>query len=317
MSATVLNTHSPWIISRRDDLLWFLGSAFAGYFLLAIGVANNGMPVQIVLIWNLLINGPHVFSTATRVLFDQNERSSLGRRWLLIIPLSLIGPAILWYSGYGTLMAVTLIWGHYHSTKQNMGFMFLYRRKAGERVGLSLDKNFSLISYMLPLAYYLTVLISGSTAALPFLLIPALIFAVYYGFYSRRDSWPKRLLLVLTLPLMWLALAYAAADIGSSSRLLIALVATNVSHSCQYLRLMWFHNHNRYSARADLLGFISKRWFYFFASVVLLALPSHLVNYSGELAVAITSGLLFFHYTVDGWIWKSRANPELAVALRL
>src|SRR5579863_8163168 len=82
-----------WIISRRDDLTWFVGSALAGY--LALGLMSVGFPLRLIyFVWFVGIDGPHVIATVTRTYFDKQERARLG--WLLwaLLPLALVGPVM-------------------------------------------------------------------------------------------------------------------------------------------------------------------------------------------------------------------------------
>ena len=73
MSAATLSFHSPvWIINKREDLFWFVGSSLLGYIaLIALGA---GFPVTTAFImWNLLLDGPHIFSTTSRTYFDKMQ----------------------------------------------------------------------------------------------------------------------------------------------------------------------------------------------------------------------------------------------------
>jgi hypothetical protein len=65
---------SQWIIGRRDDLLFFVGSASLGYLLIAIAFAQGGLPGKIVAALGFALDGPHVYSTATRAVLDPAER---------------------------------------------------------------------------------------------------------------------------------------------------------------------------------------------------------------------------------------------------
>src|SRR5690349_17861458 len=84
MSATI---SSPWIIGKRDDLVFFIGSAVLGYLLLSVAFAANGLPAVMFFQITFLIDSPHVYSTATRVLFDSGERKRQRVYFLAFIPL--------------------------------------------------------------------------------------------------------------------------------------------------------------------------------------------------------------------------------------
>lgn len=315
MSAT-LQPSPGWIINRNQDLLWFVGSGLAGYALLLVIIAFGGMPVRVGVLLAFTLDGPHVFSTVTRAVFDRTQRRTIGRLWLVVIPLCAIGPAMTLAGYYLPFFLMVMAWGHYHIAKQHMGMVFLYRRKALQRDGLRLDKWATLITFSLPFVYYLSVVITGSTQYLPLFLIPALIVAGFYALRVREVS-PKVLLLAVHVPVAWAAYIYAAGHVGQPGYLLAALVVTNAGHSLQYLRLMWFHNHNRYAARSGLAGLLSRRWLYFFGACFILSFPSRLAAEFGHVAASAALGFVMMHYLLDGKLWRVRGDKELAEALKL
>lgn len=99
-----------WIINRKQDLVWYIGSALAGWLYIAIVLALasrvpddpltgvvwsltlGGIQIDItlellvVLSWAYLIDAPHVFATLARTFFDPDEREVRGkylkRSWL-------------------------------------------------------------------------------------------------------------------------------------------------------------------------------------------------------------------------------------------
>jgi len=92
---------TQWIISRGQDLTWFIGSSLISY--LALGLMAVGFPVPLIqFIWFFGIDGPHVQSTITRTYFDKAERSRLGWFLWIPVPLLLVGPAMV-FVGFGSL----------------------------------------------------------------------------------------------------------------------------------------------------------------------------------------------------------------------
>ena len=84
-----------WIISRRDDLTWFIGSAAISY--LALVLMATGFPITLIyLIWLVGVDGPHVIATVTRTYFDRQERKRLGWFLWVIFPLLIVGPIMVW-----------------------------------------------------------------------------------------------------------------------------------------------------------------------------------------------------------------------------
>ncbi|HZI48956.1 MAG TPA: hypothetical protein VFD75_14270, partial [Pyrinomonadaceae bacterium] len=172
MSASVVNLPaSGWIISRRNDLFFFIGSALFGYLLIGLATARNGLPPAFLLLYAFAIDGPHVFSTLTRTLLDGQERSRLRTLWLIGFPACIAGIAVLAIVlGANASFIVVACLSHYHLTKQHMGFVMLYKRKAGERDDYKLDKHFTIGSLMLPLGVYLSALLHLNVPLVAFLI---------------------------------------------------------------------------------------------------------------------------------------------------
>jgi hypothetical protein len=322
MSASVVSIPaSSWIISRRNDLFFFIGSALFGYLLITLAMAQNGLPPAFLLLYAFAIDGPHVFSTLTRSLLDGKERSRLRTLWLIGFPACVSGIAVLALAlGADASFIVVACLSHYHLTKQHMGFVMLYKRKAGERDDYRLDKYFTIGSLMLPLGVYLSALL-GLKIPLVVFLIPGLVMVALYArhqFHKQTVNKPKLLLLAAFIPLQWFAWSYAAGEPNSIMRLAVAGVAMNVGHSLQYLRLMYFHNHNRYANGPTLLRTINKSAVYFLGLVIVLALPNFLSTQVPNFYLsAFVVGMLLFHFVVDARIWRVRGDKELAQALKL
>ena len=285
-----------------------------------MSAARGELPIRFLVFWAFAVDGPHVFSTATRVLFDPSERRRLGLLWLALVPLCLAGPLIIFAFSADVFYMVIATWSHYHISKQHMGFMFIYKRKAAERSDFKLDKYFILTLLVLPYLFYMAVLVTKSQRLLPAFLVPAIVFVVYYAWKQVRKptrNWSKLLLLLACIPLTWVAFLYAAVDTSSPQRFVAAIVALNILHSFQYLRLMFFHNKNRYSESGGVLGMVSRKWIYFFAAALFLAFPWRVgANYI-EAIGPIFVGITFFHFVVDAKIWRIRGDAELARALKL
>lgn len=322
MSTAVFNSHPSWIISRRDDLLFFSGSAILGYALVLVGFTFGYLPIAVFALYGLLLDGPHIYSTATRAVLDGEERARLKWLWLIGVPSCAIAAYAI-ISVFGTLSYLFVITlSNWHISKQHMGFTMIYKNKAREREDHKLDKYFALISLMLPFFFFVSSFSFGASL-LPLFLIPALALAGYYVWHQTRKSTINRsklLLLAAFIPLHWLAWIFAAGDPWSRMRLSIVAVAISAGHALQYLRLMYFHNKNRYSDRPGILGLVSRKYIYFAAAVMVLSLPVSLnlsrVVQTKMLGVFLL-GALLFHFVLDTKIWRVRGNPELARALNL
>src|ERR1043165_2156780 len=62
-----------WIISAREDLIWFIGSVISSYLLLGLYVTGELPLIPMVAAWAILIDAPHVFGTLSRTYFDKSE----------------------------------------------------------------------------------------------------------------------------------------------------------------------------------------------------------------------------------------------------
>lgn len=331
MSSAVLAaaSYSPrWIISRRDDLVWFLGSALAGYFTLAVVLTSPPLARPIFLVWFYLVNGPHFFETATRTYLDQNHRKTIPRWLWMIVPMTIIPGAAIALGGETVLFILGTTWGTFHIAKQHMGIMMLYKRKNGERdqFDLKVDKWFLVGSQMLPfflfLLWYVSVPVRGPIVTtvlfVQFLATCAYIYRQLLKFRSGAEmNWPKLMLVGLVVPLGWTALFVAFTS--PISGMLVFTIGTNFGHALQYHRLTWFHNQNRYKDRTGLLGFVSRRPIYCYATA--FAMFTFAIIVARCLPPTGTEMLIlgptFTHYLLDTKIWRTRNDPELARALNL
>ncbi|MCI0417782.1 MAG: hypothetical protein L0312_00945, partial [Acidobacteria bacterium] len=106
----------PWILSPQKDLLFYIGSALAGWLYAAIivyaivtlenplkdalAVVRWGefqipltLQLLVVLSWGLILDAPHVWATLARTLFDPDEWKVRGREIWFSFAWFVIGPA--------------------------------------------------------------------------------------------------------------------------------------------------------------------------------------------------------------------------------
>jgi hypothetical protein len=327
---------TSWIISRRDDLLWFIGPAAISY--LALGLMAAGFPITpIYLTWFLAVDGPHVMGTVTRTYMDKRERKRLGWFLWIIVPFCVIGPLMVWAGQASLFYLFAVCWQHYHIAKQHMGFMMLWKAKNKERdpLDLKLDRWFMLSSTVLPLALFVIKTRLMAFQAVQFLGWAATAaYAVFALIWVARQlqkfraglplNAPKLMLLAVLVPLQWIAFLYAA-SFGADG-ILRAGITLGLFHSFQYHRLMWFHNKNRYSVpeakeQYGMAAFFAKS----LGNYVIIALALHFaLNVLPQayfpavqwLQAAIW-GMPFTHYMLDSKIWRVRGDKELAAALHI
>lgn len=253
-----------WIISARDDLIWFIGSVASSYALLVL-YATGVLPlIPMVAAWAILIDAPHVFGTFSRTYFDKSEWKTRKRLMLGSLLFFIIGPALV-LLGFGfSFFFVAALWAYYHLVKQHYGFMVLYKKKNDDLAPIdnALDRLLLMFAFNYPFVAFIandpaamarvpSILSSGVNAAAQLLLIGTIVLGVaWLGRQVQRAvlrqplNVPKYLLLAAAIPMHWVAL------LTPMPAKPIALVAIlTIYHNLQYHRLIWFHN-KKYHARA-------------------------------------------------------------------
>ncbi len=169
MAATeVERVRFRFLHSASSDLIWNIGSSFAGWFyVLLVLVLGRGLsdpirdpfarlelfgtsiPLTLGLVvvgsWAILIDSPHVFATLARTWLDPdewNERRSVllgSTAWFFLGPAVVLGPYAL--GSFVPLAASTMafpsnlffvffrLWAYYHVVRQHWGFLVLYKRR--------------------------------------------------------------------------------------------------------------------------------------------------------------------------------------------
>ncbi|HPA51640.1 MAG TPA: hypothetical protein PLP50_08560 [Thermoanaerobaculia bacterium] len=223
---------SPWLFSRRADVLLFGGPALVSLLFLAggarLGLLDGDLPVPL---WLLLVVGvdvAHVWSTGWRVYADTEE---LRRRPALTLGLPAAAYAagvVLFTAGDLVFWRVLAYLATFHFVRQQYGWVALYRRKSGENAeeGAAWERRLdAAVVYgatLAPLVWWharlprrFHWLIAGDYAAgLPAWAGPAAlaafetVFALWVGKEARRlatgrpVSWGK-VLVVVTTALVW------------------------------------------------------------------------------------------------------------------
>jgi hypothetical protein len=339
----------PWIISRRDDLLWFQGSVIAGLCLLAFFVAtpypdsahlSPSDPVIVVLfLWGVMFDGTHVWATYVRSYLapDASSRAGIPKPWWWLI--LAVGPAVALADAvlalHGALFSYFLLgaylWAYWHLVRQHYGFLVLYRRRSGanSRSGQSLDSFMLWVGCLYPfLRFSLSepYLESGLPQLVPVVLLPqlklildlafcvamgaAVILAVS-GRYEQFRPGPKHLL--LTLVILFHVLVFSLL-----SHLLTILATLTIFHNLQYHRIVWQYEAGR--GRRPLGGLVP-----YLGSGLMLGLVWYglrvpavvaLTNATARnVVLGLCWGVAFHHYLVDARIWRVRRTPAVAQAL--
>ena len=337
-----------WIISPREDLVWFIGSVAASYALFALYVGGVVPLIPMVLAWAVLVDGPHVFATFTRTYFDREERRTRGRLLWWSLLFFAAGPvAVLLGAGYAFFF-VSALWAYYHLVKQHYGFMVLYKKKNGDLEGAdhALDRAFLLAAFTYPFVRFAAEDPEALKRVPPFmhawlgatervlLVLTVVVTALWLGRQAQRVSKglplnvPKYLLLAAAVPMHWVVL------LTPMEHKPIAIVAMlTVYHNLQYHRLVWFHN-RKYARDEGCRGrhgaahFLSRRVVHYALFGLLFGLwyqvPRQYVNHAADPAsfyTQLASGFLWgyalLHYHLDSKIWRVRRDPTVGQALKM
>jgi hypothetical protein len=339
-----------WIISGREDLIWFIGSVASSYLLFALYVSGILPLIPMVAAWAILIDAPHVFATFSRTYFDRTERKARKRLLWGSLLFFILGPLMV-MAGLGLVFFfLAALWAYYHLVKQHYGFMVLYKKKNNDlaRADNFLDRGFLLLAFSYPFVAFVVrdpgamkrvpaPLQSGLGGLETALLIGTILFAAAWlfrqiqrAFQGQSLNLPKYLLLAAAIPMHWVVL------LTPMPHKAIAIVAIlTVYHNLQYHRLVWFHN-KKYSSGAECkerygaAELISRRLLYYIAFGVLFGLwyqlPRTLVGRSSDpanmtltmqMVGAFFWGYAFIHYYLDSKIWRVRRDPSVGQALKM
>jgi len=254
-----------WIISARDDLVWFIGSVASSYALLILYVSGLIPLVPMVALWAILIDAPHVFGTFSRTYFDKTERHNRGPLLWGSLLFFIVGPIMVLAGAALVFFFLAALWAYYHLVKQHYGFMVLYKKKNNDlaQVDNALDRLLLLFAFNYPFVAFIAgdseamarvppALQSSVTTLATILLIATIILAIIWaGRQIQRAvigeplNVPKYLLLAAAIPMHWIVL------LTPMPHKPIAIVAIlTIYHNLQYHRLIWFHN-QKYSAGRD------------------------------------------------------------------
>jgi hypothetical protein len=246
-----------WIISAREDLIWFIGSVASSYLLLILYVTGILPLIPMVAGWAILIDAPHVFGTLSRTYFDKSEWKTRKRLMLGSLVFFIIGPAMVLLGLGFTFFFIAALWAYYHLVKQHYGFMVLYKKKNNDLAPIdnALDRLLLMFAFNYPFVAFIAndpsamarvppVLRGGVNLVALLLLIGTIVLGI--GWLARQLqrailhqplNGPKYLLLIAAIPMHWIALM---TPMPAKPIALVAILT--IYHNLQYHRLIWFHN---------------------------------------------------------------------------
>jgi hypothetical protein len=345
-----------WIKSAPFDLGLIIGPAFLAVALVLAFPALRApkVPPWAFLIFVVFIDVAHVWSSLYRTYFDRDE---LRRRltYYIVTPLLcfLIGAVLYYTGGYLLFWRVLAYLAVFHFVRQQMGFVMVYRHRAGERDHAWIDKLAVYATMLYPLAYWHATpnraydwFVTGDFIPAPSelkwagLVLYTGAITLFVGrqvqlLAQRRPINGPKIGIVAATALTW----YVGIVAFNSD---FAFTVTNVvAHGVPYIALIWLYGRRRWSGTRSWLA-----WLHHPAAVVgfvglLLALGyaeeglwdlfiwrehlglfgARMLQVPDEALAVIVPALVLpqaTHYVLDAWIWKfDGSNPGLRYYLFL
>jgi hypothetical protein len=334
---------SAWLFSRNVDLAVFGGAAAVSFGALAIGgalgVLHSDTPGWAWIPAIILCDVAHVWSTLFRTYLDPEERRTRKKLFTLVPILGLAASIALYSLGEHVFWRTLAYLAIFHFVRQQYGWVSLYRARAGETKGRAIDTLAIYASTLFPLLYWHTHLprrfswfVPGDVVALPSFVMPiaTVIYVAALAAYAIRAAtlWirgtpnPGKDLVVVTTAASWLT----GIVIFDSD---YAFTVTNVfMHGIPYFALVYVHAKKKLREPSRLLGsvpmYLAFLWVIAFAEEFLWDRGvwhdrAWLFGDGwdiGALKLALVPLLALpqlTHYILDGFIWRRRTNPSVAV----
>lgn len=339
-----------WLFSAPVDLAAFLGSACVALLALALSapldILHQDTPAWAWVSFVLLIDVAHVWATAFRVYLDPTEWQRRPLLYVLVPLLGFVVGVVLYAQGSMVFWRVLAYVAVFHFVRQQYGWVALYRAKRGEteRLGKCIDTSAIYLATIYPLIYWHAMLplhfwwfLEGDFVTLPALCervarpvywsVLALygLRALYLWFVVRKPN-PGKDIVVATTALCW----YLGIVAFNSD---YAFTVTNVIiHGVPYFVLVYWYWHQRRPTGASSPRSHLRSVVLFLATVWLLAYVEEMLWHRSiwhrhgwlfggywqvgpwdVLLVPLLAVPQLTHYILDGFIWKRRSNPRVAL----
>ncbi len=336
---------SGWFVSPRVDVVLVLGLGALLSVILSLTTVHKGAFLVAAVAFSLLSDYPHVLATSARVWLDPRERQRYWRHYLVSWVVVAVALSALMFSGATVVVvAVWAYWQVFHVLKQHFGVINIYAAKNGYRGPRKLLKyslfatclapfvyrasrglhfsDYEVLGHRLPFSELTVPTPPIPVAAVAAVFALALVLTILLGIEQLRIHRAGG----RTLPAMaWATFGLAVVSYNTSyllvSDLFALILIATTTHSLQYHLINWTRNNTRFRLSSDpverrlLLARLSSR----------RALPLYVLAFAivGVIAGQLDTVLLgvipltfvFHHFYMDGALWKSKGNPELAYDL--
>lgn len=310
-----------WIVSRRFDLAFFIGSVAVSFLFLALYVVLHKWFHLSLVTAGIVVNGiflygidqPHIFQTASRVYGDaeQFRKTRLLSTWgFTLLVFAAIGVTA--YGGSQQFEAFFDLFGAFHIIRQNVGLIKAYMRLNNDMNPL--NNRIDLMVYYIGMFACVLREFAGEGELLPewvgglsmWLTWLAILFFVYWQYRIVRRGGklniPKLLLMGATLATHYLIFYVVAIP-------MLATVMDTAYHDVQYHGWMAHYQQKKFPQVKD----VARKWLFASAAFGAIAFLLSLIKGTAGLYVHnIQVAIVMFHYVMDGFIWRFRGDPALA-----
>lgn len=299
-----------WIYSRSFDLLFILAPAFVitAAVICVPGIFRTAgdLPLWAWVVFVMLIDVAHVYSTLFRTYFDSEEVDRRGTLFTIIPVLCWLVGVLLYWVGAAVFWSVLAYLAVYHFVRQQYGFMMIYARKEGAAGWrLNLDRWAIYLATVYPLIFWHTHLprnfewfIAGDFIPFSAVFVERLCWFLYCAVltaYVLKElagwragqtlSLGKNLLLIGTVLSWYVGIVHYNGD--------MAFTLTNVvSHGIPYIALVWIYEHKKLRSAGQVLP-----------RIVALFRPKYIPIYVLLLALLAYGEELLW----DTFVWREHA----------
>ncbi len=326
-----------WIVSRRFDIFFFIGSCIFTFFFFGIySIAHhfdiflNGDKILITyLFFTAIFDHPHIFQTFSRTHLDSTEfkkRKGLHTWGLLLF--ILVGFVIAFMGYDSELIVAASVFGSYHIIRQHYGFLSAYKGINQDRK--KIDNHLDYGVFYLGMFACLTndytdidgIVTVYRDLKANFPEIPAFIsqvlwslFIIYLALFFARQCWLLAVGERINLPKILLLSAALGTHyfifFATATPFLVAEALETAYHDVQYQG--WMINYQQ--KRFPEIKRIAAKWFgisllYGLVVGLLEVYSLWYQNWLLYLFVPFTM-IVIYHYYVDGLIWKFGKEPGL------
>ncbi len=336
------NMQWPWILGKRNDQVYLFGSVLASFVLFFLyhglvsffGLTEPQSIAVVLFIFVGFFDNPHIFQGFSRTHADPYERQRhFWQHQFLLIALLIFGWSCLHLNQLEFFFMLFDTVGFYHIYRQNVGFMRLYMKKCNQRervYEIFYAVVFFLCFFNDMLLYTKEVQYWIGWNLEPFKeLFKQLVqfffwlnlgwFFVYVAYKKVNDHiFNASLVTFILLTTITHYFIFFVFILSIPATLLVAM--ETAYHDLQY------QGYIQHYQKKVLQYKPKKRIIWLLACMSLGAITAYIAtggsafvpifgsSFLSHINIAVLS-IIFYHYIADGFIWKTRMQPELKALL--